>query len=293
MNRDPFKNILYKMKNNKKIMTIGDIHGRSNWKDILFGGETEFFLWRKSIEDNWLESNDKMHFEEYDKIIFVGDYCDSFNKTNEEILTNLKDIILFAKAYPEMVILLLGNHDVHYIVHNECCSGYRGEMRADLNELFKENEELFRMAYLDEFDNDNFIIKTLWTHAGVTKGWHSELLKDVNSPSYRLNDFFIGSESWAIDKLINVSWKLRATNVFNVDAHSGGNDLWAGPIWVRPTILKEFNLEGYDQVVGHTPQGSIIEFCPLLGVESNPQKLNTLTFVDALQQNQVHIINRI
>jgi hypothetical protein len=86
---------------------------------------------------------------------------------------------------------------------------------------------------------------------------------------------------------------MRVVNIFNVDAHSGGNDLWAGPIWVRPTILREFNLEGYNQVVGHTPQGSIIEFCPLLGVESNPQKLNTLTFVDALQQNQVHIINRI
>jgi hypothetical protein len=281
------------MKNHKKIMTIGDIHGRSTWKDILFGGETEFFLWRKSVEDNWLGSNGKQDFEEYDKIIFVGDYCDSFDKTNEEILTNLKDIILFAKTYPDKVVLLLGNHDVHYIVHNECCSGYRGEMRADLNELFKENEDLFKMAYLDEYNNGSFMIKTLWTHAGVTKGWYSELLKDVNSPSYRLNDFFIGSENWSIDKLINVSWKMRVVNIFNVDAHSGGNDLWAGPIWVRPTILREFNLEGYNQVVGHTPQGSIIEFCPLLGVESNPQKLNTLTFVDALQQKQVHIINRI
>ena len=65
-------NRLYKMENHKKIMTIGDIHGRSTWKEILFGGDTEFFLWRKSVEDNWLGSNGKEDFEEYDKIIFVG-----------------------------------------------------------------------------------------------------------------------------------------------------------------------------------------------------------------------------
>ena len=293
MNRGFLYNDYIKMKNRNNILTIGDIHGRSTWKEIIFGGETEFFMWKNAVIENYLEHEEPRWFNEYDKIIFVGDYCDSFNKTNEEILENLKDIVLFAKTYPDQVVLLLGNHDIHYIVVNECCSGYRGEMRADLNDLFKENEDLFKIAFLDEFQTEKYTIKTLWTHAGVTRGWFKELMRDINSPSFRLNDFFIGSEDWKIDKVLNVAWKLRVTNLYNVDAHSGGVDLWAGPLWVRPTILKDFNLEGYDQVVGHTPHSSIMEFCPLLGVESNPEKLNTLTFVDALEHGDYHKINRL
>ena len=42
-----------------------------------------------------------------------------------------------------------------------------------------------------------------------------------------------------------------------MDAHSGGYSLWAGPFWVRPTILNDHPLEGVNQIVGHTPQKMI------------------------------------
>lgn len=281
------------MKNRKNIITIGDIHGRSTWKEIIFGGDTDFFMWKNAVIEGYIEHEDPRWFMEYDKIVFVGDYCDSFDKTNVEILENLEDIVLFAKTYPDLVVLLLGNHDIQYIVQNECCSGYRGEMRADLNRIFTENQKLFRIAFLDEFVTKSHTIKTLWTHAGVTQGWWKEFMRDVNSVRFRHNEFFMGSENWKIDKVINLAWELRVTNLYNVDARSGGMDLWAGPLWVRPTILKEFCLEGYDQIVGHTPHASVMEFCPLLGVESNPEKLNTLTFVDALEHGDFHKINRI
>ena len=285
------------MKNNYNILTIGDIHGRTRWKEAIFGGETEFFFWKQSIEENYEEFVREEHiFHQWDKIIFVGDYVDSFDVSNEIILENLKDIVLFAKTYPDLVVLLLGNHDIQYIVQNECCSGYRSEMRPDLNRIFTENKSLFKIAYLDEFTHSlngkEIVNKTLWTHAGVTKGWHNELLRDVNSPRYRHTDFFIGSGSWKIDKLLNVAWDLKVDNLYNVDNASGGVDLWAGPLWVRPHILNDFYLEGYDQVVGHTPQAAVYTHCPLFGVESNPAKLDTLTYVDALSHGDFYRLKR-
>ena len=286
------------MKNNYNILTIGDIHGRSRWKEAIFGGETEFFFWKQSIEENYEEFVREEHtFHQWDKIIFVGDYVDSFDVSNEVILSNLEDIVLFAKTYPDLVVLLLGNHDIQYIVSNECCSGYRAEMRHDLNRIFTENKSRFKIAYLDKFTHTlkgkEVTVKTLWTHAGVTKGWHTELLRDVNSPRYRHTDFFIGSANWKLDKLLNVAWNLKVDNLYNVDNASGGMDLWAGPLWVRPHILNDFYLEGYDQVVGHTPQSAVYTHCPLFGVESNPSKLDTLTYCDALAHGDFYKIKRI
>jgi hypothetical protein len=285
------------MEKRYNILTIGDIHGRSAWKELIFGGETEFFFWKQAVENNYLEYEDKFSFHEYDKIIFVGDYVDSFDISSADILENLKEIVLFAKTYPDLVVLLLGNHDIQYIVPNEICSGYRGEMYHDLHQLFKENEDLFRIAFLDEFEHEYkgrlIMNRTLWTHAGVTHGWFTEFTRDIANPRYRHQEFFEGSENWKIDEIINTAWKLRVDNLYNVDATSGGHSVWAGPLWVRPHILNDFYLEGYDHVVGHTPQSAVYQFCPLLGVESNPEKLNTLTYVDALMHKDVYKLKRL
>ena len=242
----------------KKILTLGDVHGRDKWMFHTHGSPYEFNHWLTMIE-NGVPADDKefwkeMPYTQYDQIVFVGDYVDSFDLSNVIILDNLKKILAFKKALPDKVVLLIGNHDIQYFIPNEVCSGYRAEMRPDLYNLFTDNNDLFKAAHLEE---DNTGKKYLWTHAGVTKGWHTEILRDVNSPSYRHTDFFIGSQNWRIDKLINVAFDLRVSNLFNVDPHSGGFDLWAGPFWVRPVILNDHPLEGVNQIVGHTPQKMI------------------------------------
>lgn len=270
-----------------KILTIGDIHGRSIWKEIVFGSENEFNNWKAlDVRLNTYE------FLSYDKIIFVGDYVDSYDKTNEEILENIKDIVLFAKTYPELVVLLLGNHDVQYIKSNECCSGYRPEMRSDLNMIFSDNKDIFKIAYLDELDTGVIITKTLWTHAGVTHKWFDSFMKDINSTKYRFNEYFMGSEKWKIDKVLNLAWELKVDSLFDVDSDSGGYSLWAGPLWVRPRLLNDFYIKGYDQVVGHTPQSAVYQTCPLFGVESDLHKLDTLTYVDALEYGDFYKLER-
>lgn len=241
-----------------KVLTIGDVHGRDRWMFHTHGSPYEFNHWRNMIENGVPADNaefwEEMPYIKYDKIVFVGDYVDSYNLDNVTILHNLKDILFFKKALPDKVVLLLGNHDIQYFIPNEVCSGYRGEMRPDLYQIFTDNKEIFNPAYLIEGKNDQ---KYLWTHAGVTAGWLKEFMRDVNSPRFRFTDFFIGSEGWKIDKLINLAFDLKVDNLFNVDSHSGGFDLWAGPFWVRPSVFNDHPIEGLNQIVGHTPHKEI------------------------------------
>jgi predicted MPP superfamily phosphohydrolase len=86
-----------------KHIAIGDLHGRDTWQQV----------------------NTKL----YDKVIFLGDYVDSHTLSDLVILENLKKIIALKKRPPEKVVLLLGNHDAHYLHYPRFeCSGFRPTM---------------------------------------------------------------------------------------------------------------------------------------------------------------------
>ena len=145
-----------------RVLSIGDIHGRDTWKFITHGSSYEFDLWRTMVEAGATPDDesfkDDYPFMGVDKIVFVGDYVDSFTITNVVIKKNLEDIVWFKKMLPDKVILLWGNHDVQYFIPNQICSGYRPEAKYDLEDIFRENRDLFQMAY----HNGDY----LWTHAG-------------------------------------------------------------------------------------------------------------------------------
>ena len=70
-----------------KITAIGDIHGRNIWKDIV---EKE---------------------SDSDKIVFVGDYVDTYDNISPgQQVKNFEEILEFKKTNPNKVTLLLGNH---------------------------------------------------------------------------------------------------------------------------------------------------------------------------------------
>jgi glutamate racemase len=49
------------------------------------------------------------------KYVFLGDYLDPYENINREaLICNLKDIIQLKKEHIDNVVLLLGNHDLHY-----------------------------------------------------------------------------------------------------------------------------------------------------------------------------------
>jgi hypothetical protein len=76
-----------------KILVLGDIHGRSIWRDII------------------LKENDA------DKIIFLGDYVSTNNPyiTSEVQISELTKILTYKDINKDKVILLRGNHDMCFL----------------------------------------------------------------------------------------------------------------------------------------------------------------------------------
>jgi len=240
-----------------KILTIGDVHGRDKWIFHTHGSPYEFNHWKIAVE-NGAPGDDPfwndLPYMQFDKIIFIGDYVDSYDLNNEIILNNLKNIVFFKKMVPNKVILLLGNHDIQYFIHDQICSGYRGEMYHDLNPIFRDPELGFKIAHLEKDTEGN---KYLWTHAGVTRGWLKEVRDEVFQNGYRFYDIIKDFENAEIDEFLNMLLQIKNPNIFNVDAYSGGIAEWAGPLWVRPFVFNNDGVHGLNQIVGHTPQAAI------------------------------------
>jgi len=192
-----------------KHIFIGDLHGRDSWREI--------------------------NGREFDKIIFVGDYVDSFDLSDLAILENFRKVIAFKQRHPDKVVLLLGNHDIqylHYPAHT--CSGFRETMQRGLTYLYNKHRSLFQIAY----QQDNLIC----THAGITNAWFNELKRLPSASDFDGN----------IAELLNhidattARYLLYATSLYRGGYSNGG------PLWADRKETSTDMLDGYDQVVGHT-----------------------------------------
>jgi len=190
----------------KKVLIVPDVHG--------------FDFWKKNA-----------YKQDYDEVVFLGDYVDEWHLTDEEIISNLTEIIEFKKQYPDKVTLLWGNHDVQYLYINRNikCSGFRESYSAKLNEIFKRNNDLFKPIY--RIDN------VLFSHAGVSEAYARavELYTGISDP---------------VDS-ITEAWSIRSPICFVASHVVGGRDQLSGFLWARPGELTR-PLPGYIQVVGHT-----------------------------------------
>ena len=201
-----------------KIIILGDIHGRKCWKDIL---------------DN----------EQYDLVVFLGDYVSTHQDISEEAqIENLKDILEFKENNPNKVILLRGNHDLQHMGYDWAqCSGYF----RDVGRWFysKENKDRFlndtQWIYLYKPSN------ILFSHAGISKTWLQRtegLLQDINKlePS-ELFGFFAGKDN-------------------PYDCY--GQSIYQPCTWIRPSTLMGdlYWPKRYTQVVGHTTFKQIIHW---------------------------------
>lgn len=199
-----------------KQVAIGDVHGEDSWKLV--------------VEQN----------PDADRFIFIGDYLDSFFIKPEAQLNNLKDLIEFKKQNKDRVIFLIGNHDHHYWpgVVGGSTSGYQPSMAVSYRQQFEENQELFQMAFEDEF-------KTLYTHAGVTKSFVNRL-KEVHGDLIENTADFINSCFKADPSDFVYYWK---------DRTGYGRHIEQTCIWIRPEALYQDKLSSHaTQVVGHTQQ---------------------------------------
>ena len=199
-----------KVETTSKIVVIGDIHGRAVWKKI--------------VNDN----------ADADKFIFLGDYFDSHEKRyhTERQKFNFNEIISLQETLGEdKVILLLGNHDYHYISSREKYSGYDYFLAFDIKDRLTELYNSGKIKVLHIEDN------LLFSHAGVTKTWLNKVagvneLNDCNKPE----TFNHRTLEW--------------NTIAGYDSY--GDTKSNSPIWVRPASLISDKLDGYIQIVGHT-----------------------------------------
>lgn len=220
-----------------KIVAIGDIHGRSHWKRII---ESETF----------------------DKLIFIGDYLDSFDISGESQLGNFQEIIEYKKENSDKVILLIGNHEYHYISD----SNYSG-FQYSYSFLFK---DILKSLIKDRLIQMSYIYKDfLFSHAGVTKTWlennhfngNIENIKDISN---HINDLF--------------EFKPNTFDIIDNKPkfNQYGDNIYQSPIWIRPKSLLSDRVN-FKQIVGHTSNDKII-------IEED------IAFIDALKNEQYLVI---
>lgn len=246
----------------KKMLIIGDIHGRSNWKNF---------------EDISLLLKSQTFEPDFDKYVFLGDYVDGYDKDNSTIFNNLIDIINFKQAYNDNVVLLLGNHDLQYYMslpkmnNKFLCSGYRPEAHYDLYTLFHKYKHLFQASY----QYGNYI----FTHAGIVNEWYRkfEIELALKNTSYNIN-----YSEFNISERINLAFELQLNCLFDIDFYRGGMYNEGGIFWCDKEVSQKTALQGYNQIVGHT----IVEKPTTYTINEE----TTVTYCDCIKNNKYYII---
>lgn len=196
-----------------KILVIGDVHGSDFWK--------------RHVEENK---------GRVDKVLFIGDYFDSFDITDQKkIFKNFEEIIDLHETLDIPVTTLVGNHDFHY---SKFClgrySGYHEQMFIMANRIIDDmiqDGELKICEVIDDF---------IFSHAGVSGTWFTDISARIPGGIGELQDLFVCSPG-----IVNFVDDQRTKSRYGDDKHQT-------PIWIRPNSLINDPLGDYNQVVGHT-----------------------------------------
>jgi len=196
---------MWKYKTEKRLLVVADLHWLNVWKKLIAKYNP-------------------------DLTIFLGDYVDSFDVPDNDMINNLIDLIQYKKDNPDDTVLLLGNHDIQYIYEWNNCSWKRTRLAGRLKGLYEQNLKLFKIAH-QEWD-------WFFTHAWVSKWWHKEYKKQIQhywkTLEQSINNIFDSKDR---DILFN-AWKERQWYA---------NNWW--PLWSDMSEPKLW----IQQMVGHTP----------------------------------------
>jgi len=223
----------------KKVLYIGDNHGRTDW-----------IKWAKEAINKGMD------------VVFLGDYFDSFVKSGSQIVDNFQAIVGFKKKYDRRkikvptrptVTLLLGNHDYSYMMHKTNTSGYNIHFDQQYRDLLNKHWDLFDLAW--GYENPDTKQYTLATHAGITKTYWDRYIADAK---------YQESHYGFIEKIVDDPWKTNNMhNVLNIlkdkfgllwkiGDYRGGVDLAPSMIWADFNELKVDPYPNINQIVGHS-----------------------------------------
>lgn len=203
-------------------------------KTIVFGdihGRTQWY--------------DIIHAEKPDKVIFLGDYV----STHEDIsaiqqCNNLNDIMNLKEAEPDKYIMLFGNHDLQHLGYYWAeCSGLDRLVYQWMSSKTIANR--FLKCAQAIYIQDNII----FSHAGISKKWwENQFMGEPTKENLLKLNEIEPCEMFAFTPDHYTDWS--------------GNSITQSPVWIRPESLLKSHIDGWDQVVGHTPlnePGNILE----------------------------------
>ena len=209
--------------NMKDILIIPDVHGRPFWRAAV-----------GDVPDV--------------PVVFLGDYLDPYPQEmifQDEAWPELQKIVELKRAHPDRVTLLLGNHDLHYILPEIGGGRFDYENAARNRAFFLDNLDLFDLTLQVEAGGR----KVLFSHAGILPGWLLENERLIFSGGFsgiagRLNELLHDGGRQRI-----LLWALSDTSFAR-----GGHNIYGSPVWadVRDHDPDKYALDGVYQVFGHT-----------------------------------------
>lgn len=196
-------------------LIIGDTHGNGIIRDIY-------------------------EYENPDEVIILGDYFDSFTLSPIVQKLHFKDILELREEHLKTkkgkFILLLGNHEYHYLRNTmEMYAGYNDETAGLITLLLEDliEKNIIQICYIDTIN------RIIFSHAGVTNTWFNKYCKSLND-------------------INNVNYEaLRFVNKGSNNLQFDGDTPYNSPIWVRPNSLYAdcyTDKDGiiWNQIFGHT-----------------------------------------
>lgn len=212
-----------------KTLVLGDIHGRLIWNEIISK-------------------------ESPDKVIFLGDYVSTHGlESAEQQILNLENILNYKIQNPNKVVLLRGNHDLQHLGYYWAeCSGYNREVAVYMSSP-EVRDRFLKLTSWIHIDNN-----VIFSHAGISSVWLNSVEQFILSKQGSQYD----DDSIDTEVLLGLINNIEPCELFGFTPDSPFDyygDSETQPLtWIRPGTLYMCNLLGYDQVVGHTVTGKIV-----------------------------------
>jgi len=232
---------------------------------------------------DWEEGDEELSDEEYYKKYYGVDIDDDLDDepykkrkikliypSFEDIKKTFEEIIDFKKKNMDKVVLIIGNHDAHYLYDEiQPCTRYDRINGYIFQELYKQHKNLFQYAY--QYKNK------LFTHAGVSNSW-------VDFFDETLISFGLKPDNSNIGEVINKMGEHKLSNkIINAAGKSrGGLSLYGGPTWAHITETDRDYLINFDQFVGH----SMVNY---IHTEKIPRIPGSITYCDVLDNPNKNI----
>lgn len=203
-----------------KILCVGDIHAKP-----------------------WVVHAVEALKDDYDRIIFLGDYVDGWDAHPSLSREALEAVTTFYNQNKFKVILLRGNHDFsEYYGHRKrefLCSGFHYGVYNRCQSLYSDNwQDMFTVHIFhgnsEDSRNDYWV-----SHAGITSGWDKQWGELWDNFSF---------EQKSKTSLLDTEELLT-----QVGSARGGSSLNPSPIWADKDELIASPKPFVNQIVGHTP----------------------------------------